>query len=201
VTSEPSRPDGHGEAPVAILLAGPNGAGKSTSRSLAVPVEYAFLNADIVAARLVAEGHPIAGVEIAAGRVVLDEMKRLVDARSSFCLETNLAARGLVRSVSSWQAGGYRVRLHFIALRSPELAIARVAQRVAAGGHHVPEEVVRRRWRGGLHAFFDVYMPRVEAWSLVDNSDQAAVAVAHGEEGSTEITDPVRWAEFRRLAR
>lgn len=49
-------------APVAVLLAGPNGAGKSTSSPSLVPTECAFLNADIMAERLLAVGHPLAGV-------------------------------------------------------------------------------------------------------------------------------------------
>jgi len=186
--------------PVAVLLAGPNGAGKSTSSPLLVPRQCVFLNADVVAARLIAEGHPVAGVEIAAGRGVLGDLRRLVEAGGSFCLETNLAGRGLVRSVSSWQDAGYRVRLHFLALRSPELALARVAERVAAGGHDVPEEVVRRRWKAGLQALFDVYIALVDMWSLMDNSEQATTVVARGKPGSVEVVDAARWAEFRRLA-
>jgi hypothetical protein len=56
--------EGEREArPVAVLLAGPNGAGKSTSSSRLVPPECVFLNADLVAARLVGEDGPVAGVE------------------------------------------------------------------------------------------------------------------------------------------
>jgi predicted ABC-type ATPase len=149
---------------------------------------------------LLVAGHPLAGVDVAAGRAVLTEMGCLVAAGRSFCLETNLAGRGLARSVSSWQAAGYRVRLHFIALRSPELALARLAERVAAGGHNVPEDVVRRRWKAGLQALFAVYVPLVDRWSLMDNSEGAAVVVARGEQGNLEVVDSARWMEFRRIA-
>ena len=37
--------------------------------------------------------------------------------------------------------------LWFIALSSPELAISRLAERVAQGGHNIPEDVIRRRYR------------------------------------------------------
>ncbi|MGH9104941.1 MAG: AAA family ATPase [Acidimicrobiales bacterium] len=185
--------------PVAVVLAGPNGAGKSTASTWLVPAECVFLNADVVAARLRAEGHPVAGLDIAAGRLVLAEMRHLVDIREPFCVETNLAGRSLAGTISSWRTVGYVVRLHFIALRSPELALARVAERVAAGGHDVPEEVVRRRWRAGLQALFDLYIPLVDKWSLIDNSELATATVARGEPGKVEVVDPVRWAEFRRL--
>lgn len=128
-----------GERPAVILLAGPNGAGKSTSKSLVVPPAWPSLNADVVAAQLRSEGHAAAGLDIAAGRVVLAEMRRLTGQHASFCLETNLAGRAMVPHIVSWQEAGYFVWLYFIALRSPELALARVAARVALGGHDVPE--------------------------------------------------------------
>ncbi len=121
----------HAGAPVAMLLAGPNGAGKSTSSRLLVPRQCVFLNVDVIAARLRKEGHQAEGLDIAAGRAVLAEMRRLVGVGGSFCVATNLAGRGLVQTVHSWQTRGYRVWLYFVVLRSPELAIARVAARVA----------------------------------------------------------------------
>ncbi len=159
-----------------------------------------FLNADVIAARLRQEGHSAVGLDIAAGRAVLAGMRRLVGVGGSFCVETNLAGHGLVQTVRSWQAAGYVVWLNFVALRSPELAVARVAERVAGGGHHVPDDVVRRRWKTGLRALFDVYVDVVDEWSLVDNSENFAVPVARGGGGALEIADAARWAEFRRLA-
>lgn len=82
--------------------------------------------------------------------------------------------------ISRWHRAGYGVGLAFIALRSPELAVARVATRVALEGHDVPEAVVRRRWRAGLEARFDVYIQVVDDWWLIDNSDDMAVIVARG---------------------
>ncbi|HTT89407.1 MAG TPA: AAA family ATPase [Acidimicrobiales bacterium] len=186
--------------PLALLLAGPNGAGKSTSRQRLVPPGVVFPNADVEAARLMSEGHPAAGMDIAAGRAVLAALTALVSARRSFCLETNLAGRGLVRSVTSWQAAGFLVRLHFVGLRTPELALARVAERVAVGGHDVPEDVVRRRWQAGLSSLFQVYMALVDAWSIVDNSEEVLAHVGWGEPGHTEIVDPQLWSYFRQLA-
>jgi hypothetical protein len=75
-----------GPRPTVLLLAGPNGAGETTSSPLVIPDGMVFINADIVARRLADEGHPPAGLDIAAGRVVLAEMRRLEDERASFCL-------------------------------------------------------------------------------------------------------------------
>jgi predicted ABC-type ATPase len=127
-------------------------------------------------------------------------MRRLAGVGGSFCVETNLAGRGLVQAIHSWQTAGYVVWLYFVALGSPELAMARVAARVAMGGHDVPETVVRRRWKAGLKALFEVYINAVDEWSLVDNSERVPVPVARGGRGVLEIEDAARWAELRRLA-
>lgn len=188
--------------PVALVLAGPNGAGKTTSSRLLVPAGSVFLNADDFAAQLVAAGHRPAGLDVAAGRALLGELRRLVDAGEPFCLETNLTGRGLVRSISAWRRAGYRISLAFIALQSPELAVARVATRVALGGHDVPEAVVRRRWQAGLEALFDVYIEAVDEWRLMDNSDDLAVVVARGGRlAGTEILDRTRWSHLHGLAK
>ena len=190
-----------GERPVAILLAGPNGAGKSKSKRLLVPPSWPFLNADVVAAQLREHGHARAGLDIAAGRFVLGEKRRLVATGTPFCLETTLSGRATAQFVGSWQQAGYEVRLYFLALRCPDLALARVALRVARGGHDIPEDVVRRRWRAGLKAFFEVYAVIVDEWALIDNSDRVGVPVARGGRGTAEVLDPGRWLLLNRLAR
>jgi predicted ABC-type ATPase len=35
-------------------------------------------------------------------------------------------------------------------LATPDIALERVASRVAQGGQHIPEEVIRRRYASGL---------------------------------------------------
>lgn len=135
--------------PEALILAGPNGAGKTTSSASLVPSGSHFLNSDQIAAQLLEKGHPVAGLEVAAGRIVLQQLHEVVAAGAPFCIETNLAGRGLTRRIEDWRVQGYSVRLVFTALESPELALGRVASRVSLGGHNVPEPVVRRRWAAG----------------------------------------------------
>jgi predicted ABC-type ATPase len=111
--------------PAVLLLAGPNGAGKTTSSRLMLPDGVVYFNANIVARRLAREGHPAMGRDVAAGRIGVSEIRRLTAERASFCVETNLAGRGFVRSITNWHETGYQVRLAFIALGSPELALRR----------------------------------------------------------------------------
>lgn len=189
------------ERPVALLLAGPNGAGKTTASARLVAPGITMLNADVVAARLRVEGHRPEGLELAAAREVLAEMRRLVIEARSFCLETNLAGRGLVHSIASWREANYRVRLIFVALDGPDLAVTRVATRVRAGGHDVPEPVIRRRWQVGLRSFFDLYLDLVDDWVLIDNSQSSPVVVAEGLRfAEPDLRDPVRWRRLRELS-
>jgi predicted ABC-type ATPase len=68
------------------------------------------------------------------------------------------------RRIRLWRSWGYRVSLHFIEVPSPEFAVSRVAMRIAAGGHDVPEGDVRRRFCRGLELLERVYKPIVDEW-------------------------------------
>ena len=96
-------------------------------------------------------------------------------------LETTLANRSYARSIREWQAAGYHVALWFLALPSAEAALARVAQRVLQGGHHIPDEVVRRRFVAGKANLEGLYKGLVDAWVLYDNSETVPVLLDWGE--------------------
>jgi hypothetical protein len=68
-----------------------------------------------------------------------------------FCFETNLASKGLVGRIDRLSQNGLHTKMIFVALPDVELAPARVAARVLAGGHDVPEETVRRRFKAGRY--------------------------------------------------
>jgi predicted ABC-type ATPase len=142
------------DAPKELIIAGPNGAGKTTFAREFLPNEAGcpiFVNADLIAAGLA----PFApeSAALLAGRLMLEQLEQHFRARQSFAFETTLAGRAYLRHIQRWRAAGYRVKLIYLRLASAEEAIARVAQRVAQGGHHIPEETIRRRFGAGLHNF------------------------------------------------
>lgn len=154
-----------------IVIAGPNGAGKTTFAREFLPREAdcpVFINADLIAAGLAPFAPETAAIQ--AGRVMLAEMARHLAARESFAFESTLAGRGYTRHIREWQAAGYRVKLIFLQLDSPETAIARVAQRVRQGGHDIPQATIRRRFDTGRENFKHLYAPLVDSWALYDNS-------------------------------
>ena len=77
---------------------------------------------------------------------------------------------------------GYRVHLIFLRLENEELAIARVAVRVAQGGHDVPEAVIRRRFKQGMRGFDGIYSELVDSWQLYDNSGEQPLLISEGPE-------------------
>ena len=73
------------------------------------------------------------------------------------------------------------MRLIFLSLPDPDIAIARVAARVKQGGHNVANAVVRRRFESGLRNFRDVYIQLVDKWEWYDNAGNTPQLIA--EEG------------------
>jgi predicted ABC-type ATPase len=109
--------------------------------------------------------------------------------RDSFAFETTLSGRIYARHISVWREQEFIVKLFFLRLASPELAIARVRQRVKAGGHNVPEETIRRRFASGLRNFEEIYKPIVDEWALYDNSSKTPILVEEGDTMSTKKLD------------
>jgi len=164
-----------------LIIAGPNGAGKTTFAHEFLPHEAncpVFVNADLIAAGL--SPFQPAVVSVRAGRIMMEQLRDYVRRGISFAFETTLSGRGYARLIPQWRQSGYTVKLFFLQLPSPEMAIARVRQRVCGGGHSVPEDVVRRRFHAGLKNFSDVYKPLVNQWSVFDNSGLEPVLLTEG---------------------
>jgi predicted ABC-type ATPase len=146
----------------AIVVAGANGAGKTTFARQFVPALHPgvpFLNVDEIQTEDPALAHPVA-----AGREFLRRLAEAEQRAESFAIETTLSSTMYARRMALWKTSRYRISLHFIELPSEDYAVRRVALRVAAGGHSVPEADVRRRFHRGIALFQHVYKPLVDEW-------------------------------------
>jgi predicted ABC-type ATPase len=117
--------------PRCILIAGPNGAGKTTFARRYLPENARvvhFVNADLIASGLSPLKPEIAA--IAAARMVLGEIDRLVTDRAEFAFETTLSGLTYVQRLQSWKRAGYRIDIVYLKLSSSRLALRRVAARV-----------------------------------------------------------------------
>lgn len=108
-----------------------------------------FVNADVIAAGISAFSPESAAIE--AGRIMLRRLRQLADEGRDFAFETTLASR----SFAPWIARlrherNYRFHLAYLWLPGPELAVSRVGERIRAGGHAVPPDDIRRRYRRGI---------------------------------------------------
>ena len=164
-----------------LIIAGPNGAGKTTFATEFLTNEAGcptFVNADLIAAGL----NPFQPTRSAlrAGRLTLEMIEGYVERGESFAFETTLSGRVYARMIPGWRARGYRVQLYFLRLPTPEMALARVRNRVMEGGHAVPEAVVRRRFETGWRNFREVYMDLVDEWALYDASGRFPRIVEEG---------------------
>lgn len=165
-----------------IIIAGPNGAGKTTFAEEFLPKEAncpIFVNADLIAAGLAPFDPERAAFK--AGRLMLAEIHEHSRRGMSFAFETTLSGRGYARLIPEWRKEGYVVKLFFLRLDSPELALDRVRQRVREGGHDVPAPTVRRRFAAGLRNFVEVYRPLVSEWALYENSGPTPLLLEEGD--------------------
>lgn len=155
-----------------IIIAGPNGAGKTTFAREYLPNEAAcpvFVNADLIAAGLAPFAPETASVK--AARLMLKEIREHIAAQRSFAFETTLSGKTYATMLPEWRKLGYHITLIFLSLPDPEIAIARVAARVAAGGHNIPEPTIRRRFKAGITNFHNIYKALADTWALYDNSN------------------------------
>ena len=153
-----------------IIIAGPNGAGKTTFARDFLPAEaktLRFINADLIAAGLAPFNPESASFK--AGRLMLEEIDECVNAGHSFAFETTLSGLVYLKKIAVWQQLGYQVKLWFLSLPNEEIAVSRVARRVRQGGHNIPEDVIRRRFKAGLENFYKYYSKVVDSWAFLDN--------------------------------
>jgi predicted ABC-type ATPase len=181
------------------LIAGSNGAGKTTFAREFLPY-YAkcenFVNADLIAQGLSPFRPESAAFR--AGRLVIQQVGIFKHRRQTFGFESTLSGKGHAQLLKQIKSAGYRVTIFYLWVPDAEMAIARIAERVEDGGHNVPPDVVRRRFRRSLKNFFDVYRPLADCWFLFDNSKQPPNIIASHNGTQLDIIENERYRELQR---
>ncbi|SDD01124.1 Predicted ABC-type ATPase [Algoriphagus faecimaris] len=176
------------------IIAGCNGAGKTTASYTILPEILdckEFVNADEIAKGISPFQPEKAGIE--AGRYMLKRIKKLLESGENFAFETTLSTRSYVQFVERAKELNYQVTCLFFWLDSDDLAVSRVARRVKEGGHHIPEDVIRRRYKSGLENFFRLFLPKVDNWLFVNNSGDTYEIVAEGGVNDVTINNKELW--------
>lgn len=170
-------------SPILHVVVGPNGAGKSTFvQSVLEPVTHLpVINADDIAAeRWPGREAEQAYAASAAATAARDEE---LSARRSFITETEFSHPSKIELIAEAASAGYLVWL-YVVLVPEDVAVKRVEFRVARGGHTVPENKIRERYRR-LWQLVGVARDRADRTSFYDNSRAATpfVPVARYERG------------------
>jgi predicted ABC-type ATPase len=179
------------------IVAGCNGVGK-TSASYTILPEILdckeFVNADEIAKGL--SPFQPEKVSIEAGKVMLNRIKALINSGRNFAFETTLSTKSFVGLIKDAQQKGYQIHLIFLWLHSAQLAISRVKIRVKEGGHNIPEDVIKRRYKRGLSNFFNLYLPIVNNWIFINNSGEPYEIVAEGS-SEEKVIDSKLWNKLK----
>ena len=184
------------------IIAGPNGAGKTTFARKFLP-DYAkcpnFVNADLIAQGLSPFSPRAAAIK--AGRLVLEQVRNLAEKNVDFAFETTLSGKSYISFLEALKNKGYTINLFFLWIPNSELALSRIKDRVATGGHDVSAVDVKRRFHRGLYNFFKHYKPLADTWLLFNNADATPQLIARERNGKAEIIDKELFEKITKIAR
>lgn len=147
-----------------VIIAGPNGADKTTFANELYPNAqgvFVYVNADEIA-----RTRKISAV--GAGREMLRRIDHHVEQCDDIMLETTLAGHNYIRRIPQWQLQGYSITLYYLRLPNVEASIDRVSKRVKAGGHDIPESVIRKRFQRSLDAL-QIVKTLADDWYVFDS--------------------------------
>jgi predicted ABC-type ATPase len=157
------------------VLAGTNGAGKSSIAGATLRQAGGHYYNPDEAARALLEASPSLSLEQANG-LAWQQGKRLLEhairAQLDLAFETTLGGTTISKRLHDALTAGSEVRVWYAGLSSPELHLARVAERVARGGHSIPESDIRRRYTASRRNLIGL-LPRLTELVLYDNSAEA----------------------------
>jgi len=164
-----------GDAPVILVLAGVNGAGKSSlGGQLLRSNGLTYFNPDEASKRIQAAlGCPLDEANALAWEEGKHGLESAVNNRLNYAFESTLGGRTIPAMLVKAARAGIEVLVWFAGLSTPEQHIARVRSRVAAGGHDIPEEMIRKRWETSRRNIIAL-LPHLTELRVFDNSAEGS---------------------------
>lgn len=144
--------------PQYVVFAGVNGAGKTTLyrsgfwRRDESDNTLARVNPDEILKEAKANPNSIKS-QLEAGKKAVNLIEEYFEKRVSFNQETTLTGRSALARLKRAHELGYEVRLHYVGVEAPDVAVERVRHRAGLGGHFIKEENVKRRFDNSLLNF------------------------------------------------
>jgi predicted ABC-type ATPase len=163
------------DAPFLLMVAGPNGSGKTTLtrilRKAGVEFGY-YINPDDIALEL--DGTYDARVLEAQRRADI-RRDECIASKRSFSFETVMSHPSKIDILRRAKSSGFFVQLFFVGIGDPRANVARVASRVAQGGHDVPEDRIIARWHRTMGMLAEA-IRAADSALVFDNTDSGANA-------------------------
>ncbi|HDM8225002.1 TPA: zeta toxin family protein [Vibrio campbellii] len=154
--------------PVMVIVAGANGSGKSSNTVQFVREGYDVIDPDRIARNL--SPNAPEKMAVSAGKSAINRARENIQNGISFSIETTLSSKGVYqRLVNEAKKQSFIIKLAYISTEHPSINIERIKERVANGGHHVPDVDVVRRYERSLEnvsGFFN----QADEVCFVDNS-------------------------------
>ena len=175
------------QKPVLWFVAGANGVGKTSfafKHISAISGSTDFVNLDEIARGLSPinpEAWRLRAARFAL-QILAETLKLENGSARSFTVESTLAGRTHLKTIEAARLAGWPVHILYFAVKTPEIALARIARRVSVGGHDVPEADARRRFTRSL-ANLPEYLAACDFWRVYDNNAAQPVAAAEGRQG------------------
>lgn len=184
------------------IITGPNGSGKTTFAIKFLP-DYVkcpnFVNADLIAQGLSPFSPRSAAIK--AGKLVLGQIRKFAETKVDFAFESTLAGKLYVNLFKDLNRKGYKINLFFLWIPDAELAIARIKDRVTEGGHNVPANDVRRRFKRSICNFFKLYQPLLDSWMLFNNTGAVPTLIAKTKNSQIFIINQQLFDQIKASAR
>jgi predicted ABC-type ATPase len=179
------------QPPRLVVFAGPNGSGKSTITRQWDTVGI-YVNADDIKQALDCD-------DIEAAQQAERVRELCLAEKRDFTFETVLSTDRNLDLLARAAAIGYLITGVFILTSDPELNVFRVRSRVLSGGHEVPTDKIRARYRRSL-ANIPRFAALCDEFSLFDNTEEPEILFFKDESGSDSYPRP-RWSQdaIRRL--
>ncbi len=185
--------------PKFLIVAGPNGSGKTSLTrqffsTLGIAEDTIIVNPDVFARDLVDSAADMEKVRLIAARKALKMHKSLIANKTDFIVETTMAGQSPLNLMKNAKSAGYEILLLYVCLDNPMKSVERVRQRVKLGGHHVPEDEIKRRYKRSLENLPQVICG-TDSGLVLDNSGTSAEVIAAVRYGEVLKKKTCKWFE------
>ncbi len=171
-----------------IIIGGPNGSGKSTFAEVqfAKSHDLLYVNSDSIARGFTLNGNAMAQFE--AGRIMLEQIEKYLNENRSFGFESTLSGKIWTKQIGRARKQEYKIIIYFVYVDTIAISLKRIKNRVKHGGHNIPKDIVKRRFKRTFSNFIKLYSPLADEWHIIDNTSNGII-IANRIDEKTNIMD------------